>query len=149
MNEKYLRLEVIWKDNDMFELQISANNGRYSGITEVYETAESLLGFLNKMSGFPFEKDKVTHFCGEKGSYAYFGMDFYKIDLNGKCGLLITMEENVETEYRKEEKDKLSMELIVEPNSIDNFCQELKTLAEREEGTAELKAVGKYTNNIS
>ena len=48
-------------------------------------------------------------------------MEFYKIGLTGKCGLQITMEENVATEYRKEEKDKLTMELIVEPNSIDIF----------------------------
>lgn len=41
------------------------------------------------------------------------------------------------------------MELIVEPNSIDIFCRELKVIAEKESGFAELKAVGKYTNNIS
>ncbi len=149
MNEKNLKFEVIWKDDDMFEMRISANNGRYSGTTEVYEVSESLLGFVTELNGFPFVKEKVTHSYGEKDSYAYFEMEFYKIGLTGKCGLLITMEENVATEYRKEEKDKLSMELIIEPNSIDVFCRELKLLAEKEEGTAELKAVGKYTNNIA
>tara|TARA_B100000809_G_C14967302_1_gene469574 strand:+ start:369 stop:539 length:171 start_codon:yes stop_codon:yes gene_type:complete len=56
-------------------------------------------------------------------------MKFYKIGLTGKCGLQIILEENVATEYRKEEKDKLTMELIVEPNSIDIFCQEFKTIS--------------------
>ena len=149
MNERYLKLEVIWKDEHMFELKVSANNGRYSGITEVYEVSDSLLKFANELNGFPFGKDTVTHSCGEKDSYAYFEMEFYKIGLTGKCGLQITMEENVATEYRKEEKDKLTMELIVEPNSIDIFCRELKILAEKESGIAELKAVGKYTNNIA
>ena len=149
MNERYLKLEVLWKDEHMFELKVSANNGRYSGITEVYEVSDSLLGFVNELNGFPFGKDKVAHSCGEKDSYSYFKMEFYKIGLTGKCGLQITMEENVATEYRKEEKDKLTMELIVEPNSIDIFCRELKILAEKESGIAELKAVGKYTNNIA
>lgn len=148
MNKRYLRLEVIWKDEHMFELKVSANNGRYSGITEVYEVSDSLLEFVHKLNGFPFEIDKVSHFCGEKDSYAYFEMEFYKIGLTGKCGLLITMEENVATEFRKEEKDKLKMELIVEPNAIDIFCRELKVLAEKESGKAELKAVGKFMNNI-
>ncbi|WP_197275389.1 hypothetical protein [Nonlabens sp. YIK11] len=76
-------------------------------------------------------------------------MEFYKIGLTGKCGLQITLEENVATVYRKEEKDKLTMELIVDPNSIDIFCRELKVLAQKESGIAELKAVGKYTNNIA
>ena len=38
MEERFLKLKVIWKDDDMFELQVTANNGRYSGKTEVYET---------------------------------------------------------------------------------------------------------------
>ena len=149
MSSNNLTLEVIWKDEDMFEMRISANNGRYSGITEIYDTTESLLEFVNELKEFPFEKDKVVHSCGKKDSYAYFEMKFYKIGLSGKCGVLITMEENVATEYRKEEKDKLSMELIIEPNSIDIFCRELKLLAQKEDGTAELNAVEKYTNNIA
>ncbi len=149
MNEGYLKLEVIWKDDEMFELQVSANNGRYFGMTEVYEQSESLLNIVTELNGFPFGKDKISHSCGEKGSYAYFEMEFYKIGLTGKCGLQIKMEENVATEYRKEEKDKLTMELIVEPNSIDRFCLELKVLAEKESGVAELKAVGKHTNNLA
>ena len=52
----------------MFELQISANNGRYSGITEVYEVSDSLRRFVNELNGFPFGKDKVTHSCGKKDS---------------------------------------------------------------------------------
>ena len=148
MKDRNLKFEVIWKDDDMFEMRISANNGRYSGITEVYEVSESLLGFVNELNGFPFGKDKVSHSCGEKDSYAYFEMEFYKIGPTGKCGVLITMEENVSTEYRKEEKDKLSMELIIEPNAIDVFCRELKSLAEKKDGIAELKAIGNYTSNI-
>ena len=149
MNNRYLKLEVIWKDDDMFELKVSANNVRYSGITEVYEVSDSLLEFVKELNGFPFGKDKVIHSCGEKDGFAYFEMEFYKIGLTGKCGVLITMEENVATEFRTEEKDKLKMELIVEPNSIDMFCRELKVLAEKRSGTAELIAVGKYTNNIA
>ena len=97
MNDRNLKFEVIWKDDDMFEIRVSANNGRYSGITEVYEVSEHLLGFVNELNGFPFGKDKVSHSCGEKDSYAYFEMEFYKIGPTGKCGVLITMEENVST----------------------------------------------------
>ena len=145
MNENNLKFEVIWKDDDMFEMRISANNGRYSGTTEVYEVTEQLLGFVDKLNGFHNGKDKISHSCGKKDSYAYFEMEFYKLGGAGKCGVLITMEENVETSYREEEKDKLSMELIVEPHAIDVFCRELKLLAEKEEGIAELKAVGNFT----
>lgn len=148
MEERYLKLKVIWKDDDMFELQVTANNGRYSGMTEVYETSESLMSFANELIEYPKNKGIITHNCGGKDSYAFFEMKFYPIGFTGKVGVQISLEENVENEYREEEKDKLTMELIVEPNSIDNFQRELVLLAKNEEGEAILVGIGKYTSNI-
>lgn len=148
MVKRSLKLEVIWKDEHMFELRVLSSNGRYSGTTEVYETSESLIKFVSKLEGFPFGKDEVKHSCGKKDGYAYFEMKFYKIGVSGTCGVLISMEENVATEYRKEEKDKLTMELIVEPNAIDIFCKELRNLASKEEGDAILKGISAHTGNV-
>ena len=72
MNQNNLKFEVIWKDDDMFEMRISANNGRYSGITEVYEVSNSLLGFVNELNGFPFGKDKVTSLLRRKRQLRLF-----------------------------------------------------------------------------
>ena len=139
MNEtKHLSLEVIWKDDDMFELKVSVNNGRYSGITEVYDQRNPLYDFALKLNGFPNGQEKISHSAGEKDSYAFFEMVFYPIDPTGKVGVLVTMEENVATEYRDNEKDKLKLELIVEPASIDNFRKELQKLAANEDGKAQL-----------
>ena len=132
----------------MFELKVSCNNGRYSGTTEVYETQNSLLPFAKSLKGYPIGGGQLSHFCGEKESYAFFQMNFYQIGLTGIVGVEILIEENVSTEYRLEEKDKLKMELIVEPNSIDKFQQELESLALMEEGVAELVGIEKYTYNI-
>lgn len=149
MENRFLKLEVIWKDDDMFELQISVDNGRYSGQTEVYETKESLLTFATSLKGFPNGTESLIHKCGEKDSYAYFEMKFYQIDSTGIVGVQISIEENVATEYREEEKDKLKSELIVEPNAIDKFQKELVNLAQTEQGIAELIAIQKYANNIN
>ncbi len=149
MNNRFLKMEVIWKDDDMFELQVSVDNGRYSGRTEVYETKESLLPFANSLKGFPNGKETLNHSCGKKDSYAYFEMKFYPIGSTGIVGLQVSIEENVATEYREEEKDKLIMELIIEPNAIDRFQKELVNLAKSEGGNAELIAINKYTNNIN
>lgn len=146
MNEqqKYLKLEVVWKDDDMIELQVSVNNGRYSGITEVFDQKEELLEFANKLIGFPRPNEVLLHSAGEQNSYAYFELKLYQIDPSGKVGALITIEENVPTEYREFEKDKLRLELIIEPNSIDNFQKQLTRLAKTEEGSAELIGIEKY-----
>ena len=148
MEERYLKLKVIWKDDDMFELQVTATNGRYSGMAEVYDTKESLLPFADELIGYPKGKGIISHSCGEKNNYAFFEMKFYPIGYTGKVGVQISLEENVATDYRKEEKDKLTMELIVEPNSIDKFQNELLHLARHEEGEAILLGIGKYTSNV-
>lgn len=137
-NEKYLELEVIWKDDDMFELRITVDNGRYSGITEVYDQREPLYEFALKLKGFPNGLDRIMHSAGEKDSYAYFEMIFYSIGPTGKGGVLMTLEENVSTEYRENEKDKLKLEIIVEPAAIDIFQKELQALAANEDGKARL-----------
>jgi hypothetical protein len=116
----YLELELIWKDDDMFELRITASNGRYFGITGVYETSESLEDFAKSLFGFPKNDSTLFHEMGKKNSYAYFSMKYYCIDNAGHLGVELNLEENVATEFRIEEKDKLKLEIIVEPSAIDN-----------------------------
>lgn len=140
-DKKYIEFEVIWKDDDMFELRISVDNGRYSGVTEVYDQREPLYEFASKLNGFPNDLDRISHSAGEKDSYAYFEMMFYIIDPAGKVGVQVTLEENVSTEYRENEKDKLKLELIVEPAAIDIFQKELQTLAANEDGKARLNGI--------
>lgn len=146
--EPYLKLEVIWKDEHMFELKVECSNGRYSGTTEVYDTKDSLLPFAKSLKGYPFAGGELTHECGEIDSYAYFNIKLYQIGITGIVGVQIMLEENVATEYRPEEKDKLTMEIIVEPNSIDIFQKELEDLALNESGTAYLKGIKPYSNNV-
>lgn len=149
MENRFLKLKAIWKDEDMFELQVTAKNGRYSGMTEVYETSESLLLFAKELIGYPKDKGIISHCCGEKNSYAFFEMKFYPINYTGKVGVQISLEENVATGNRKEEKDKLIMELIVEPHSIDKFQNELIHLATDADGEAILIGIDKNTSNIN
>ena len=65
-------------------------------------------------------------------------MKYYCIDKVGHLGVEVNLEENVSTEYRNEEKDKLKLEIIIEPSAIDNFQRELIQLAQKQEGKATL-----------
>jgi hypothetical protein len=68
-------------------------------------------------------------------------MKLYCIDSSGKVGGHIDLESNVATKFRSEEKDKLSLEIIVEPVAIDTFQKELLHLAVNEEGIATLMGI--------
>lgn len=134
-----LELEIVWKDNDMFELKVFASNGRYTGTTEVYDTSESVARFAKSLVGFPpIDSKSLIHEAGEKDSYSYFSMTFYCIDNSGHIGVQIELEENVATVYREEEKDKIKLEIIVVPSCIDKFQKELLQLATTQKGIATL-----------
>jgi hypothetical protein len=141
--KSFLRLKVIWKDNDMFELEVKTSNIHFSGKTEVYDQSESLSEFALKLTNFPNNEMTLYYEMGEKDSYAYFSISFYPIDLGGHIGVEIYLESSVPTEYRKEEKHKLKLEFIVEPSAIDNFQKELFTLTKNREGTAILFGIDK------
>ncbi len=100
-----------------------------------------MLEFVTGLYEFPEGKEKISYSCGVKDGYAFFRMDFYRIGRSGICGVLVTMEESVSTEYRKEEKHKLSLELIIESHSIPIFCRELKNLAVNQNGSAVLMGI--------
>jgi hypothetical protein len=68
-------------------------------------------------------------------------MRFYPIDNIGHSGVQVTLESNVATKYRQEEKDKLTLEILTEPSLLDNFVKSLLTLAKNEEGQAILQGV--------
>ena len=134
--KSFLKLNIIWKDDNMFEIKVTTSNTSFYGSTEVYDQSERLSEFAKLLNTFP-ENDKVLFYeAGKKDSYAYFSMKYYSIGKNGYVGVEINLESDVATEYRKEEKDKLKLEIIVEPSAIDRFQKELYDLAKNEEGSA-------------
>lgn len=144
--KSFLELEIVWKDDDMFELKVTASNGRYFGITEVYDTRESLLSFAQTLINFPKKNKMTLHEAGRKDGYAYFSMRFYCIDNIGHIGLEVNLEDKVATEFRKE-KNKLKLEIIVEPSAIDNFQNALKNLVAKQKGFAILYGRDNRLNN--
>jgi hypothetical protein len=134
--KSFLELKSIWKDEDMFELKVKVSNNIFSGETEVYDQFESISDFAKELMVYP-QNDKILFYeAGKKNSYSYFSMKYYPIDKNGHIGVEINIESNVSTFYRPEEKNKLKVEIIVEPSAIDYFKNELLHLAKNEEGTA-------------
>ncbi len=87
--KSYLELQIVWKDDDMFQLKVTASNERYSGTTEVYDTTESLYSFAQTLIGFPNGQQELFHEAGMKDGYAYFSMRFYCIDNAGHIGYWI------------------------------------------------------------
>jgi len=145
--KSFLELKVIWKDDDMLELKVTASNEDYFGTTDVYDTSNSLTNFAKSLIGYPKDDKILLHEAGQINSYAYFAMKFYCIDNAGHIGVQVSLEDNVGSEFRQEEKNKLTLEILVEPNAIDNFQKQLIQLAVKQTGTAILHGRDNRLNN--
>jgi hypothetical protein len=134
--KSFLELQIVWKDEHMFELKITASNVRYSATTEVYNTKESLQEFAQTLFYFPKDSREIVYTAGTRNEYAFFSMRFYCLNSTGHIGVEINLEDNVATEFRQEEKSKAQLEIIVEPSAIINFQKQLSQLALKQAGNA-------------
>ncbi|HWY98963.1 MAG TPA: hypothetical protein VNY36_07760 [Bacteroidia bacterium] len=141
-SKSFIELKAVWKDDHMFELSITATNGYFLGTTQVYNTTEALSRFAESLFRFPKDKDEhpIVYEAGIKNGYAYFSMKFYCIDPAGHIGVQLNMESNDLKQISKA-KDTVTLEILVEPNAIDNFQRELMHLAKNQEGAAILIGV--------
>ncbi len=134
----FLRLKVDWQDESMFELTVSASNTIFCGKASLYALPSDLLKFAGQLKGFPHRRETLFYEEGRTGNNGYFSMRYYPVGYNGHVGVEINLESNLLGDYREEEKDRVKLEIIVEPGSIDKFQKELYNLAETESGIATL-----------
>lgn len=134
--KSYLKLSVIWKDDDLFELSVSASNISFSGGTEIYDQSGRLSDFANRLIKFPQSEKVLFYDAGQRDGYAYFSMKYYLINPSGLVGVEICLESNESSDFRSEGKNKVKLEIMVELAAIDRFQKELSHLAKNEEGSA-------------
>jgi len=48
-----LQFEVIWQDEDLFDVRVSVWNGAFGGVAEIYVAIGGLEEVAKKLSGFP------------------------------------------------------------------------------------------------
>lgn len=137
-NESFLSLEVIWKDDDMLEVEVSVSTKSFKGVTQAYDTDTHLKGLAKQLKGYPNSQEQIFYQAGIEDGYAYYSFRFYPLGVSGLVGIQVHLEDNVPTEYRPEEKAKLALELVAEPSAIDTFQQYLLTMADKQAGKAVL-----------
>ncbi len=133
-----LKLAIIWKDDEMIELAVTASNGRYSGTTAVYDRPEALLDLALALTNFPGKDQVLIYEAGTKAGYAFCAFRFYPVGPAGHIGVAVCLEQDGATGGRPQEKGRVQLELLTVPAAIDTFRKALYTLALRAEGQAVL-----------
>jgi len=136
--EPRLEIEVIWKDVHMIELGVTTCNGYYSGTTQVYTAGKYLVDFAGSLVGFPEGREQTLYFeAGEQDSYGYFSIRLYCLDALCHTAAQIKLEREATT-LRSKSRDKLDLELLFEPSSLDMFREQLLEVGRTEAGRAVL-----------
>jgi hypothetical protein len=134
--KSFLELKVIHKNEHLFEFAVAASNPYFSGATEVYGDSSSLLDFANSLAGFPasINANPIEHKTAPTEA-TYFSMKFYCVDKMGHIAVRVIMGRGI-SDFDSKESDKMEIEILVDPASIDSFRKELEDMARHQEGSA-------------
>jgi len=120
----------VWEDDDLFQVEICAGNGRFAGTARCYTTREQFTELARGVDGFPKSTSDAFHFYTHSGdNFSYFGFNFRCVDGRGGVVVRVKVADIVRFSNCLGTDDIVEFDLGVEPASIDNFANELFALA--------------------
>ena len=142
MDRAGLQFKIIYKDVHLLEVQISAWNGSFGGLADVYVGLEQLTEASKKLQRFPLNPSDVRELTlggfGPESAGGGVSMRFYCGDRVGHT----YVDSKIESAYGSNGKAQfVFMTLAVEPAAIDSFVEELGQLGVTQAGLARLDAV--------
>ena len=156
-----LSIEIVYQDSDLLQIMVKGSNGRYSGSTLLYLSADGreLTDFGQRMQGFPKSFDQVEEMeFGATKRYqeevkkmqesdprirpesAFLGLRFHCIDRLDHSGVEVALHEDSWSQ-REQAIGNVRFELRFEPAQLDRFAKELIDLGIKKEGIAVLDGI--------
>ena len=126
-----VRISVIYTDEHLIELRVSASNGAFAGQADVYADSEAPAELAAVLRGFPKSQDDVREF--ELGSFdaAYAGggagFRFYCLDSVGHAAAEVRLRTDPNVEGGV--SDIAVFHISVEAAAVDSFVTELERMA--------------------
>ena len=142
MSEPGVRISIIYADEHLIELRVTASNGVFAGQAEVYADSESPAEFAGALRGFPENEGDTREF--ELGSFdAAFagggaGFRFFCLDSVGHASAEVKLRSD--PEVKGGVSDTVLLHVPVEAAAIDSFVVQLERMAAVAGQTALLEA---------
>jgi hypothetical protein len=124
-----LSLEVVWFDQDMLELRLSASNSRFAGQANFYAALDQPRDFAAEIEGFPRAAGDVREY--EFGSTTMKGYGGAKIRFACKDGsghLVVQVAIHMNPIGEKALVESATVHLETVPAAIDSFVEELRSM---------------------
>lgn len=136
-----LEITVVWEDDCLIEVRISAANGHFRGSGEVYADSDWLLDLATKFRGFP--KSREDCFRAELGEpgLARVTIEAFGIDASGHVALAARIIEEPSFALKEGRAQEAEIVFAFEPAAADCFADELQVLAKTLKGSAKLTGI--------
>ncbi|RNL64667.1 hypothetical protein [Zhongshania marina] len=142
--EQYLKIKSIWEDDSLFEVRVTASNGRFSGQADCYTNREHIGSLASLIEGFPTKVGQEVEFTtGESDDLSYFTLALKCIDGSGHITARVKVAHIVTYTNTPQEKDFAEFEFGIEASAIDTFVRNIKRLAKAKIGEINAKLNGK------
>ena len=123
----FVKLKVIWVDDELIEVRIEASNKWFSGITDMYLT-DRFPEFVQNLKGYPKDLSD-TNLSYEYVLYNSFSINFCITSGKVRMGVEIIDDPS-------DGNNRVHLEMYVEPASIDNFQKQLVSILKNRAGEA-------------
>ena len=123
----FVKMKVIWVDDELIEVRIEISNKWFSGIGDVYLT-DSFAEFVQNLKGYP--KDLSDNDL----SYEYVQYNSFSINFFIKYGKVRLGVEIIDDP--SDGNNRIHLEMYVEPASIDTFQKQLVSILKNRDGEA-------------
>lgn len=143
--ESQLTIQVLWEEDGLLTIDSHAASWGFVGKTQVYTTYEALEKWAKALAALPLVAGQAVDFqAGERNSYAYLGVRISVLDSAGHCQCRVAFESS--SVHTWESKNKLEVEILIEPNAIDRFITGLTAIVQtKNQGQACLLGVDSLT----
>jgi hypothetical protein len=129
----FIRIEPVWQDSDMVEIQVAAASRLFTGATKAYYTYDALKKFAAKLHDFPrSHSDRQGFETGNARSSCSVALSLFCRDSAGHIGVSVGL---------KNKTQSVHLEFTTEAAAVDRFQTALLELCNRESGVAELEGV--------
>jgi hypothetical protein len=137
--EQGIRFRLIWADNDLLEIVLSAWNGEFAGVAKIYVGHGELVEMAKSLHGFPQTNPDDRRFdLGDMNPDGLGGASvrFYTKDMAGHPAVEISI---IAGSHLPGHVQAVTLRAPIEAAAVDDFVTELTKIENQLDSTAFLR----------
>jgi hypothetical protein len=140
-----IRMVGVDPDDGMITAAVDVASRGFRGVSQVYTTIGALEELSSQLRLFPQGPTQSLEFhFGMPNSYGYFSLALSILHPTGRCACRVQLESNYLPSYGPGSKNRVKVDMGVEPSAIDRFVFDLQSLINNKLGQAALEGIEKF-----